>query len=140
MAKIAVFRGKNIKELINDVNEFIKDKRIIDMKHEVTFAQDSVNRLSGPFIGAFYDTITFLYEEDTKPDTESKKPTSVPNDTCRYCPNGPLKEYCTVKNCIFGVKQGGKNMAALDNFLCKYDAPFDIDEVIGIGYLGEELK
>ena len=92
MAKIAVFRGKNIKELVNDVNEFIKDKKIIDMKHEVTFAQDSVNRLSGPFIGAFYDTITFLYEEDTKPDTESKKPTSVPNDTCRYCPNGPLKE------------------------------------------------
>lgn len=134
MAKIAVFRGKNIKELVNDVNEFIKDKKIIDMKHVVSFVQQS----SGA--GTFYDTITFLYEEHTKPDSESKKPTSVPNDTCLYCPNGPSKEYCTVKNCIFGVKQGGKNMAALDNFLCKYDAPFNIDEVIGIGYLGEELK
>lgn len=78
MAKIAVFRGKNIKELVNDVNEFIKDKKIIDMKHVVSFVQQS----SGA--GTFYDTITFLYEEDTKPDTESKKSTSLLNYRGKY--------------------------------------------------------
>lgn len=110
MAKIAVFRGKNIKELTNDVNGFIKDKKILDMKHEVTFVQDPVKRLGGPLSSTFYDTITFLYEEDTKPDTESKKPTSLLNykgdelKLCLYCPNGPSEEYCTAKNCIFRVK------------------------------------
>lgn len=107
MAKIAVFRGKNIKELTNEVNEFINGanvKKILDMKHEVTFVQDPVKRLGGPISSVFYDTITILYEEHTKPDTESKKPTSVPSDTCLYCPNGPSAKYCTAKNCIFGVK------------------------------------
>lgn len=100
MAKIAVFRGKNIKELTNDANEFIKDKKILDMKHVVSFVPQSNNA------GVFYDTIALLYEEQD-PDREYAKPKkakSVPSDTCLYCPNGPSEETCKAKNCIFGVK------------------------------------
>ena len=61
--KIKIFRGENLEALESDVNEFIKDKSVIDIKtNTVNYA--SVFRNSTPCRYETLTTITVAYSLD----------------------------------------------------------------------------
>lgn len=59
--KIKIFRSKNIAELEKLVNEFIKDKVVIDIKHHSEFVGTSYNSVGVPVNVCCYDSVMILY-------------------------------------------------------------------------------
>ena len=62
--KIKIFNGFNIKELENEVNEFIKDKIIHDIKTTTIFCQTTFNRDGIPLKAEIINTITVMYSQE----------------------------------------------------------------------------
>lgn len=64
MTKIALFRRKVPEVLTKDVNDFIKDKKVIDIKHQADVINLSYHDNGIPKSRVFYDTVLVVYEED----------------------------------------------------------------------------
>lgn len=63
MTKIALFRRNGPEDLVRDVNDFIKDKKVIDIKHQADVVNLSYHNNGIPKNTAFYDTVLVVYEE-----------------------------------------------------------------------------
>lgn len=63
MTKIALFRENNPETLVKDVNDFIKDKKVIDIKHQGEVVDISYYSNGIPKKTGFYDTVLVVYEE-----------------------------------------------------------------------------
>lgn len=63
MTKISLFRGNNSEILVKDVNDFIKDKKVIDIKHQTGVVNLSYHNNGIPKNTVFYDTVLVVYEE-----------------------------------------------------------------------------
>lgn len=59
--KIKIFRSNKIAELEKLVNEFIKDKAIIDIKYQSEFVGTSYNSVGVPVNVCCYDSVMILY-------------------------------------------------------------------------------
>ena len=66
MEKIRIFRSKNIAELEKLVNDFIKDKVVIDIKYQSEFVGTSYNSVGVPVNVSCYDSVMVFYMEDDK--------------------------------------------------------------------------
>lgn len=55
MAKVELFAG-NPADVVNAVNEFIKDKKVIDIKYQAVFCQTKVQNIIN-------DRVLVVYEE-----------------------------------------------------------------------------
>ena len=64
MTKISLFRRNNPETLVKDVNDFIKDKKVIDIKHQTDIVNLSYHNTGIPKNTTFYDTVLIVYEED----------------------------------------------------------------------------
>jgi len=64
MTKIKIFRGENGPTFINEVNEFVKGKNIVDITHAVTYVNTVYNPSGTPITGTFYDSVMIVYKED----------------------------------------------------------------------------
>lgn len=64
MTKIALFGGTNRETLVKDVNDFIKDKKVIDIKHQADVVNLSYHNTRIPKNTTFYDTVLVVYEEE----------------------------------------------------------------------------
>ena len=63
MTKISLFRRNNPETLVKDVNDFIKDKKLIDIKHQANVVNLSYHNNGISKNTAFYDTVLVVYEE-----------------------------------------------------------------------------
>lgn len=63
MTKISLFRRNKSEDLARDVNDFIKDKKVIDIKHQADIVNLSYYNNGIPKNTAFYDTVLVVYEE-----------------------------------------------------------------------------
>ena len=64
MTKIALFRESNSIRVMNSVNNFIRDKKVIDIKYRpfgmnIEFSRDGI-----PLKSVVYDSVMVIYEED----------------------------------------------------------------------------
>lgn len=62
--KTKLFRGDGINTVEKEVNDFIKDKIVIDIKYEVTPLSTKWDLRSGtPVETTFYDSVLIIYSE-----------------------------------------------------------------------------
>lgn len=61
--KVKILGGSNYEDLEYDINRFIKDKRVIDIKYQATYV---VNHYRGgvPDSGIMMDRVFIIYEEN----------------------------------------------------------------------------
>lgn len=61
--KVKILGGSNYEDLEYDINRFIKDKRVIDIKYQATYV---VNHYRGgvPDSGIMTDRVFIMYEEN----------------------------------------------------------------------------
>lgn len=61
--KVKILGGSNYEDLEYDINRFIKDKRVIDIKYQATYV---VNQYRGgvPDSGIMMDRVFIMYEEN----------------------------------------------------------------------------
>lgn len=63
MRKIKFFRWNDAKKVEDEVNEFIKDKRVISMQYQVHAIYDKFNANGVPLNVTNYDSVMVEYEE-----------------------------------------------------------------------------
>lgn len=61
--KIKIFSGSTYTIVEESVNEFIKDKEVIDIKYTPAFIVNSYNDHGIPVSGGFIDRVMIMYEE-----------------------------------------------------------------------------
>lgn len=61
--KIKIFSASNNTIVEESVNEFIKDKEVIDIKYTPSFVVNGYNDDGIPVSGAFIDRVMVMYEE-----------------------------------------------------------------------------
>ena len=61
--KVKIFGGSNYEDLEYDINQFIKDKRVIDIKYQATYV---VNHYRGgvPDSGIMVDRVFIMYSDE----------------------------------------------------------------------------
>lgn len=62
--KFQIFNGITEQKDIDAVNEFIKDKCVLDYKFSTNYVSSAYNRDGVPIKGCFYHSILIGYEED----------------------------------------------------------------------------
>ena len=63
MRKIKIFRWSDAKKVEDEVNEFIKDKRVISIQYQTHAIYDKFNASGVPLNVTNYDSIMVEYEE-----------------------------------------------------------------------------
>jgi hypothetical protein len=64
--KVKIIRGKNIEDLVNN---FIKDKVVVDIKYSTPFGINGSNNYYG-FDFDIYDSVLIMYKEQVVPNWE----------------------------------------------------------------------
>ena len=64
MAKVKLFRDKDDAVLEERINEFIKDKSIVDIRYEVTCINTQYDNRGIPTASCFYTSVFIVYKED----------------------------------------------------------------------------
>lgn len=62
MTQIALFANSNISTLVNTVNEFIKDKKVIDIQYQSMPITTKFNANAVPLGSTIYDRVLVVYE------------------------------------------------------------------------------
>ena len=62
MIKIKIFRGQPINAVEERVNDFIKDKKVIDIRHTASCEITEHNQFGAPVSQQFYDSVMVIYE------------------------------------------------------------------------------
>lgn len=70
--KVAFLCGSDAKQLQEEVNNFIQDKSIIDMKYSSLFINDSYSEKGVPIHGTFYDRVMIMYAEESVNEMEGR--------------------------------------------------------------------
>lgn len=64
MTRIALFCHNDINALVNAVNDFIKNKKVIDIQYQSMHAYTKFNGDAVPLASSIYDRVLIVYEEE----------------------------------------------------------------------------
>lgn len=62
--KFKIFNGITTQEDVDEVNEFVKDKHVLDYKFSTNYVSSKYNSAGIPIKGCFYHSILIGYGDD----------------------------------------------------------------------------
>lgn len=62
MTKVAFIANSDMTALVNNINDFIKDKKVIDIKYQSVLGYTKFNAHAIPLDLAIYDRVLIVYE------------------------------------------------------------------------------
>ena len=62
MTKVAFIANSDSTTLVNNINDFIKDKKVIDIKYQSVLGYTKFNASAIPLDLAIYDRVLIVYE------------------------------------------------------------------------------